>query len=149
MLFRRFRSAAVDGGRVIRVARILIIDDDAGVRGVLKALLERAGHEVLVGQNGEEGLAVARAQRPALVMLDVEMPGMNGFDVCSLLKTDAVLRAVPVVIMTGRALDGVSARARTAGAVDWMAKPFERQVLLKKISHYLAGGDGDGWAETV
>jgi CheY-like chemotaxis protein len=126
------------------MARILVIDDDAGVRGVLKALLERAGHHVLVGQNGEDGLALARAERPELVMLDVEMPGMNGFDVCSRLKADTKLREVPVVIMTGRALDGVPARARAAGAVDWMAKPFELQILLKKIPRYLAGEVVDG-----
>lgn len=126
------------------MARILVIDDDAGVRGVLKALLERAGHHVLVGQNGEDGLALARAERPELVMLDVEMPGMNGFDVCSRLKADTKLREVPVVIMTGRALDGVPARARAAGAVDWMAKPSELQILLKKIPRYLAGEVVDG-----
>jgi CheY-like chemotaxis protein len=119
------------------MARILIIDDDAGVRGVLKMMLERAGHEVAAGTCGAEGLERAREHKPDLVMLDIEMPGMNGFDVCSLMKTDATLRDVPVIIMTGRPLVGVPARAQAVGAVDLLAKPFERERLLKKIDECL------------
>jgi CheY-like chemotaxis protein len=79
----------------------------------------------------------AREHKPDLVMLDIEMPGMNGFDVCSLMKTDATLRDVPVIIMTGRPLVGVPARAQAVGAVDLLAKPFERERLLKKIDECL------------
>jgi CheY-like chemotaxis protein len=120
------------------MARILIIDDDAGVRGVLKMMLERAGHEVAAATCGAEGLEKAREQKPDLVMLDIEMPGMNGFDVCSLMKTDQALRDVRVVIMTGRPLAGMPARAQAVGAVDLLSKPFERERLLKKIDEYLA-----------
>lgn len=119
---------------------ILIIDDDPGVRGVLQAMLERAGHEVTAGCSGLEGLQLARARRPDLVLLDIEMPGMNGFDVCSLMKTDTTLASVPVVIMTGRPIVGVPARVQAVGAVDLLAKPFERNSLLAKIAQHLAGG---------
>lgn len=119
---------------------ILIIDDDAGVRGVLKAMLQRAGYEVSEAGNGAEGLERAHAQRPDLVLLDIEMPGMNGFDVCSLLKGDTNLRCVPVVIMTGRPVAGVPARAAAVGAVDLIPKPFERENLLMKVRTHLAGG---------
>ena len=121
------------------MAHILIIDDDVGVRGVLKAILERAGHEVAAGGDGAEGLQLAREHKPDLVMLDIEMPGMNGFDVCSLMKTDTALQAIPVVIMTGRPVAGIPVRARAVGAVDLVAKPFERDILIKKIDAYLAG----------
>jgi CheY-like chemotaxis protein len=123
------------------MARILIIDDDAGVRGVLKMMLERAGHEVTAGACGADGLQFARERRPDLVLLDIEMPGMNGFDVCSLMKTDTNLRDVPVIIMTGRPLAGVPARAQAVGAVDLLSKPFERERLLEKVSEYLPGGN--------
>ncbi len=122
------------------MAHILIIDDDPGVRGVLKAILERAGYDVAAGGGGAEGLRLAHARRPDLVLLDIEMPGMNGFDVCSLIKTDTALASVPVVIMTGRPIAGVPARAQAVGAVDLLTKPFERDNLLKKIGVYLGGG---------
>jgi CheY-like chemotaxis protein len=121
------------------MAHILIIDDDVGVRGVLKAILERAGHEVAAGGDGAEGLQLAHERRPDLVLLDIEMPGMNGFDVCSLMKTDTALRMIPVVIMTGRPIAGIPGRARAVGAVDLLSKPFERESLIRKIGAYLAG----------
>jgi len=122
------------------MAHILIIDDDPGVRGVLRALLERAGHEVSASEGGAEGLQMAHARRPDLVLLDIEMPGMNGFDACSLMKTDTLLSSVPVIIMTGRPIAGVPARAQAVGAVDFLAKPFDRDNLLTKIGTHLAGG---------
>ena len=123
----------------MQTSRVLIIDDDAGVRGVLKAMLQRAGYDVLEAANGAEGLERAHALRPDLVLLDIEMPGMNGFDVCSLMQGDTNLRRVPVVIMTGRPVAGVPARAAAVGAVDLIPKPFEREHLLEKVRVYLAG----------
>jgi len=118
--------------------RILIIDDDAGVRGVLKAMLERAGYDVSAAESGTEGLELAHSRRPDLVLLDIEMPGMNGFDVCSLMKTDTALSSVPVIIMTGRPLAGVPAQVQAVGAVDLLTKPFERGSLLAKIGQQLS-----------
>ena len=120
------------------MACLLIIDDDAGVRGVLKAMLERAGYEVMAACGGAEGLQLAHARRPGLVLLDIEMPGMNGFDVCSLIKTDTALCSIPVIIMTGRPLAGIPARVQAVGAVDLISKPFDRDSLLKKISAHLS-----------
>jgi CheY-like chemotaxis protein len=121
------------------MARILIIDDDAGVRGVLTVMLQRAGHEVMACASGADGIARARENRPDLVLLDIEMPGMNGFDVCSLIKTDTSLRDVAVIIMTGRPLAGIPARAQSVGAVTMIAKPFERERLLETIGLYVPG----------
>ncbi len=123
------------------MARILIIDDDAGVRGVLTMMLQRAGHEVASCAGGAEGLRRAREWRPRLVLIDVEMPGMNGFDVCSLIKTDTALRDAVVVIMTGRPLAGMPARAQAVGAAELLAKPFERERLLAKVAAYLSASD--------
>jgi CheY-like chemotaxis protein len=122
--------------------RILIIDDDAGVRGVLNVMLSRAGYEVTAAANGEEGLRAAQAQPPDLVLLDIEMPGMNGFDVCSHLKTDTLLKDVPVFIMTGRPVAGVPALALAVGAVDLLTKPFEREDLLKRLQAHLPDANG-------
>lgn len=116
---------------------ILIVEDDAGVRGVLKAMLEREGYRVVAAEDGDQGLRHARAEPPALAIVDVEMPGMNGFDVCSLIKTDPRLQHVPVVMMTGRPVAGVPARAQAAGACDLWAKPFDRELIVAKVAALL------------
>jgi CheY-like chemotaxis protein len=128
----------MEEARTDKMARILIIDDDAGVRGVLKTMLERAGYDISVAEGGAEGLELAHGRRPDLVLLDIEMPGMNGFDVCSLMKTDTALSSVPVIIMTGRPLAGIPAQVQAVGAVDLLTKPFERGGLLAKIEKHLA-----------
>jgi CheY-like chemotaxis protein len=119
------------------MARILVIDDDSGVRGVLKVMLERSGHTVSAAANGAEGLRLLGEQPTDLVIVDVEMPGMNGFDVCSMIKTDPKTRTLPVVIMTGRPISGVPERARAVGAIDLLHKPFERDRLIQKVAQYL------------
>lgn len=120
------------------MARILVIDDDSGVRGVLKILLERAGHVVTTAGSGEEGLQTLGAAPVDLVLVDIEMPKMNGFDVCSLIRTDPARRGIRVVLMTGRPITGVPEQASAVGALDLIHKPFQRDALLKKIADYLA-----------
>ena len=123
------------------MAKILVIDDEAAIRGVLRMMLERAGHEVHLAADGAAGWQVVAEQRPDLVLVDVEMPGLTGFDVCSLIKTDPKLRLTPVLMMTGRPIHGVLQRAKDVGAADFFEKPFRRDALLKKVRSLLAGGD--------
>lgn len=123
---------------------ILIIDDDAGVRGVLKMMLERAGYPVVAAGSGDEGLRFARENRPSLAIVDIEMPGMNGYDVCTMMKTDPSLRTVPVIVMTGRPLAGVNTRVQATGAIDFWPKPFERGQVLRRVAAIL--GDEAGRA---
>lgn len=117
--------------------RILIVDDDTSVRGVLKLILERAGYHVTTMGSGADALNAMRAGAPDLLLLDIEMPGMSGFDVCMLIQNDPALRKIPVAMMTGRPIDGVPERVCAVGAVDLIAKPFDRQTLLQKVERYL------------
>jgi CheY-like chemotaxis protein len=91
----------------------------------------------VVAEDGVQGLRLARERRPDVVLLDIEMPGMNGFDVCSLMKTDPALSTVPVIVMTGRPVAGVPAQVQAVGAVALLTKPFERDVLMKTVTAHL------------
>ena len=119
------------------MTRILVVDDDDAVRGVLKIVLERAGYEVLAASSGRVALDRVKAQPVDLVLLDIEMPEMNGFDFCGLLRADPVLRALPVLMMTGRPIVGVLEKVKAVGALELIPKPFERASLLEKIKGYL------------
>ncbi|MBK9990118.1 MAG: response regulator [Verrucomicrobia bacterium] len=119
------------------MTRLLVVDDDDAVRGVLKILLERAGYEVLVASNGLKALGVVKAQRVDLVLLDIEMPEMNGFDFCGRLQADPVLKTLPVIMMTGRPTLGVVEKVKAVGARELIPKPFERANLLAKIKGHL------------
>ena len=114
-------------------SRILIVDDDDGVRGALRELLLFEGYQVAIAGNGPEALEKATDLVPDLILLDVMMPGMNGFEVCERLRTDALLGDVPVIMLT--ALDDSDSRLRgiEAGADDFVSKPFEYVELLARV----------------
>jgi CheY-like chemotaxis protein len=120
------------------IARILVVDDDNAVRGVLKLMLERAGYLVLAASSGYQALDIIKAESVDLVLLDIEMPGMNGFDFCGLLRADTQLRATPVVMMTGRPVLGVLEKVSAVGALELIHKPFDRLSLLGKIKGHLS-----------
>jgi DNA-binding response OmpR family regulator len=115
------------------MACILVVDDDNAVRGVLKVVLERAGFEILSAANGAAAVAALGEKSVDLVLLDIEMPGMSGFDVCLQMQADPALRAIPVLMMTGRPVSGVPERVRAVGALDLIHKPFDRVNLLARI----------------
>lgn len=119
------------------LAKILVVDDDDAVRGVLKIVLERAGYRVFAASNGKLALELVKVQPVDLVLLDIEMPEMNGFDFCGLLRADPMLRNLPVLMMTGRPITGVLEKAKAVGALELIPKPFDRAVLLEKIKDYL------------
>jgi signal transduction histidine kinase len=114
-------------------SRILIVDDDAGVRGALRELLIFEGYQVAIATNGPEALERAADLVPDLILLDVMMPGMNGFEVCGRLRADPLLGDVPVIMLT--ALDDSDSRLRgiEAGADDFVSKPFEYVELQARV----------------
>ena len=118
-------------------SRILIVDDDAGVRGALRELLIFEGYQVAVAGNGPEALNKAAELVPDLILLDVMMPGMDGFDVCKRLRADPLLGDVPVIMIT--ALDDSNSRLRgiEAGADDFVSKPFEYVELQARVKTIL------------
>lgn len=121
------------------MARILVIDDYAPILHMLDLLLGEAGHEVMTAGTGAEGLARAHSWRPDLVLLDVDMPEMDGLAVCGELKRGETTGRIPVLLMSGRLSPAVSDRAREAGAFAVMPKPFMRERLLAEIQSAVQG----------
>ena len=118
---------------------ILIVDDEWMNRELLEAYLKMGGYRVGQANNGEKALEMVADQPPALVMLDVRLSGISGFEVCRRLKEDANTRVIPVVMVT--ALDSTEDQQQitAAGADGFIAKPFEMDALLAKVRSLLAG----------
>jgi DNA-binding response OmpR family regulator len=113
--------------------RILLADDDSGLRRLIGTTLGTEDFDVLHAVDGEEALRIARLQRPELVLLDVNMPKLDGFQVCRSLKTDPQTSGIKIVMITARGTDVDRARGREAGADDYFIKPFSPIQLLNKV----------------
>ena len=116
---------------------ILVVDDVPANLRLLVDLLSRKGYEVRPAPNGERALSAARSQPPDLILLDIMMPGMSGYDVCRALKADETTRDIPVIFLS--ALDEVlnKVEAFAVGAVDYVTKPFERKEVLARVETHL------------
>jgi two-component system phosphate regulon response regulator PhoB len=112
---------------------LLIADDESGIRSLVKMTLQRKQYEILEASDGEEALALARKHHPELVLLDVMMPGLTGFEVCRALKDDPATASATVVMLTAKAQDSDRAEGLAAGADDYFTKPFSPIALLRKI----------------
>jgi DNA-binding response OmpR family regulator len=109
---------------------VLVVDDDADIRGLVRELLERAGYDVIDAPDGNEGLRMFYERQPDLVILDVAMPGMEGWEVLERIRE---LSDVPVMMLTARAEELDKVRGLRAGADDYVTKPFGRQELLARV----------------
>jgi CheY-like chemotaxis protein len=118
-------------------ARILVADDNETNRDILATRLEANGYEVLHAADGEEALAVTRERRPDLILLDIMMPGMDGYTVFDNLKKDQRTREVPVVMLTAKAIILHTPKDFFYGLYGFLAKPFSKQQLLKVVSEAL------------
>ena len=118
--------------------RVLLADDDAALRRLIRATLGSDDFELLQAIDGEQALAMARRDHPALVLLDVTMPRLDGFEVCRRLKSDATTSDIKVVMLTARGGDVDRLVARQAGADEYFSKPFSPVQLLDRIYALLA-----------
>jgi twitching motility two-component system response regulator PilH len=121
------------------VATILIIDDSPTDVRVFTTLLERAGHQVVAVSTAEEGIERVRADMPDLVIMDVIMPGMNGFQATRTLTRDPKTQSVPIVMITTKSMETDRVWGLRQGAKDFMVKPVAESELLGRIQKLIAG----------
>lgn len=116
---------------------ILIVDDSPTEMHVIKGLLEANGYETLLASDGDEGITRARSDNPDLILMDVVMPGKNGFQATRELSRDPKTAEIPVIMLTKKDQEADKAWGLRQGATDYMVKPFEKTELLGKIAEII------------
>jgi len=119
------------------MAKILIVEDNPANMKLAVFLLESAGHTVLSATNAEAGLTLARNERPNLILMDIQLPGMDGLEAIVLLKKDDATRAIPVIALTALAMKGDEERMLAAGCDGYIAKPLRYQEFLATVAAQL------------
>ena len=120
--------------------RILVIEDQEDNRAILRDLLTSAGFSVLEAVNGAEGVTKARSELPDLILMDIQMPVMDGYEATRRIKADAATASIPIIAVTSYALSGDEVRAREAGCNGYVAKPFSPRQLLGQVRGFLDKG---------
>lgn len=118
-------------------ASILVVDDDVDVAETVARTLQRAGHDVIVSNRGVDALQVAQERRPDLVVLDIRMPGLNGIEVCRLLRSTADLSRVPILFLSAKSEVSDRLEGFEAGADDYITKPFDLRELELRVKALL------------
>jgi DNA-binding response OmpR family regulator len=117
--------------------KILLVDDSPTVLLMERILLQGAPYELLSARTGEEAFETALAERPDLILMDVMMPGVNGFEVCRMLRAAEATRTTPIIMVTTRSSLESLEQAYESGCNDYIVKPFEGQELRMKVTHLL------------
>jgi two-component system cell cycle response regulator DivK len=117
--------------------RILVVEDQEDNRRILHDLLTSAGYEIIIAEDGQEALDVARRERPNLILMDIQLPLVDGYEATRRIKADPTLRAIPIIAITSYALSGDEAKAKAAGCDAYVAKPYSPRALLAKVREYL------------
>ena len=117
--------------------RILIVEDQEDNRKILRDLLTSVGYDLVEATTGEEGVAMAEKERPDLILMDIQLPGLDGYEATRRIKANPVLRHIPVIAVTSYALSGDDVKAREAGCDASVTKPFSPRALLAKVREYL------------
>ena len=128
-----------------RKGRILVVDDEPDVVDMLRMMLENASYEVVSAYDGKEGIEKAKKEKPDAIVLDLMMPGMNGFEACKEMKNDPELKAIPVIVLTAISRHFSDTKyARSLGldlvSDDYIDKPVDPNVLLSRIANLLGKG---------
>ena len=118
------------------IQKILVVDDSPTERHVLTDLLARNGYQVLAADSGEQGIALAKQEHPDLILMDVVMPGMNGYQATRTLTRDEATRDIPIIMCTSKNQETDKIWGMRQGAHDYLVKPLDHQVLLAKIKAF-------------
>ena len=119
--------------------KVLIADDEPNILISLEFLMKREGHEVLLARDGIEALALIRSERPALVLLDVMMPGKSGIEVCQAVRADETLAGTLILMLTAKGRDTDVAKGLGVGADGYITKPFSTRELAQRVREMLGG----------
>jgi two-component system cell cycle response regulator DivK len=117
--------------------RILVVEDQADNMKILCDLLTNAGYELIAVEDGEEAVRAATSDRPDLILMDIELPILDGYEATRRIKADPALRAIPIIVVTSYALSDGEAKARAAGCDGFVSKPYSPRQLLAKIREHL------------
>ena len=117
-----------------------MVEDEEDSRKILRDLLSTAAYEMTEAENGEQALAAVAKQRPDLILMDIQLPVLDGYEAMRRIKAQAGLRAIPIIAVTSYALSGDEAKARAAGCDSYITKPFSPKALLAMIRGYLTDG---------
>jgi two-component system cell cycle response regulator DivK len=120
------------------MAKILLVEDNEMNRDMLSRRLEKRGYEVVIAVDGQQGVTLAHAEAPALIVMDMSLPVLDGWEATRQLKAAPATRAIPIIALTAHAMSGDRERAMEAGADDFDTKPVELPRLLEKIEALLA-----------
>ena len=127
--------------------KILLVDDEPDILQVVALRLRTAGYEVITGRDGQEAIALVRQHQPDLVILDVMMPKLNGFQVARMIKLDKKLKDIPVFLLTARTQPSDKTTGTHVGADEYITKPFDMKVLVERINTWLAKKPAPGAGE--
>ena len=119
------------------VGKVLVVEDNPANMTLATFLLKSAGHTVLTATDAESGLTLARNEQPDLILMDIQLPGIDGLQATALLKADEATRAIPVIALTALAMKGDEERIRAAGCDGYIAKPLAYREFLATISNLL------------
>jgi two-component system, cell cycle response regulator DivK len=118
--------------------RILVIEDQEDNRNILRDLLTSAGYAVIEAKNGEAGVQIAESERPDLILMDIQLPILDGYEATRRIKGNPALAAIPIIAVTSYALSGDEAKAKAAGCDGYVTKPFSPRQLLGEVREFLS-----------
>lgn len=121
--------------------RVLVVEDNEDNRRIMRDLLRSVGYEIIEAVNGNEGVQLAEAHTPDLILMDIQLPGIDGYEATRQIKANPALARTPIIAVTSYALSGDEIKARDAGCDDYVTKPFSPRALLAKIRSYLDPGE--------
>ena len=116
--------------------KILLVEDNAANMTLATFLLQSAGYEVIAANDAETGVSLARTQNPALILMDIQLPGMDGLQATAMLRADESTRDIPVIALTALAMKGDEERIRAAGCNGYIAKPLDYKSFLATVAGY-------------
>ncbi len=117
--------------------RILVVEDHEENRRIIRDLLTSGGFEMIEAPTGEDGVRLAASEHPDLILMDIQLPGLDGYEATRRIKANPALRAIPIIAVTSYALSGDEVKAREAGCDDYVTKPFSPRALLAKVREHL------------